>query len=155
MKTISIILIIVGIILGLLGLRSYWLDYSYKNASIAVKASVESVEVKPKSGKAVGSIRLVLSFIRDGVADSTAHNFSQEYSNINPLPTAEELQGASLYVRYVPKENRGKTSFPNQVLVSNTNEYEGFYNRALFGQMFTFILLGVIIRLWRRKQFAF
>ncbi|HCF62836.1 MAG TPA: hypothetical protein DEU93_00600 [Chitinophagaceae bacterium] len=152
MKAISIILIVVGIIFGFLSLRSFWSDHAYEKASTTVKASVKSVDIKPMSGKAVASIRRVLYYIRDGVADSTEQNYSKLYTNNNPLPSEEELKSTSLYVRYVPKNRRSETVFPDRVLVSSDEEYEGYYNRAMFGQMFAFILLGLMIRLWRRKN---
>ncbi len=152
MKAISIISIFVGVIFGSLGIRSYLRDNAYKKASITVKASVKSVDIKPMSGKAVASIRRVLYYIRDGVADSTEQNYSELYTNNNPLPSEEELKSKSLYVRYVPKNRRSETAFPDRVLVSSDEEYEGYYNRAMFGQMFAVLLLGLMIRLWRRKN---
>lgn len=152
MKTISIILIVVGIIFGLLGVRSYWRDNAYEKASTAVRASVKSAEVKPMSGKAVGSIRLVLTYLHDGMEDSIEHNYTEVYTVNNPLPTVEELKASSLYVRYVPKQKRSE-KVPNWVLVSSDGEFDGMYGRSLFGQMFTFILVGFMIKLFgRRKQ---
>jgi hypothetical protein len=148
MKILGILLIVLGIIIGMFGVRSYWRDYTYKRASIAVKASVKSVEIKPFSGKAVAGIYYTLNYMRDGIADSTKYNTTEEYSFKNPLPTKEKLQAVSFYVRYIPKEKRRETSFPNQVLVSHNMEYEGFYNRALFGQMLVLILLGYIVKKW-------
>lgn len=62
MRIIGVIFIILGILAGLLGVRSYLRDDAYAKASTTVKAFVKSAEVKPMSGKAVGSIRLVLAF---------------------------------------------------------------------------------------------
>lgn len=151
MKTLGVVLIIIGIIPGLLGVRSYLRDDAYVKASIAVKSSVKSVEIKPMSGKAVASIHLVLSYIRDGVADSTEHNFAQEYTDKCPLPTVEEFKATSYYVRYVPKEKRSEM-IPNWVMVSSEGEFDGLYGRALFGQMFTFILLGFMVRMFGRER---
>lgn len=148
MKILGNLLIIIGIISGLLGVRSYWRDYTYKKASIAVKASVKSVEIKPFSGKAVAGIDYTLNYMRDGIADSTKYNTTEEYSFKNPLPTAEELQATPFYVRYVPQNRRTETSFPNRVTVNNNGKYEGFYNRAVFGQMFVLILLGYMVKKW-------
>ncbi|GAB1454478.1 hypothetical protein MASR2M47_45340 [Draconibacterium sp.] len=151
MKVIGIILILISIIFGVFGVRSYLRDDAYAKTSTIVKASVKFAEVKLMSGKAVGSIRMVLIYMHDGVADSIEHNFSQDYSNNNPLPTVEELKTASLYVRYVPKEKRTKTT-PNWVLVSKNEEFEGWYGRSSFKQMFTFILLGFMVRIFGRKR---
>ncbi len=152
MKIISVVLISIGILSGLLGTKSFWRDQAYEKASIPVKGSVEWLEFKPMSGKAVASIAIMLSYIRDGIVDSTEHQFSILYTTSDPLPTEEELKAAPYYVRYVPKEKRNETTFPNRVMVSNGLAYEGFYNHALFGQMFTFILLGLMIRLFGRKK---
>lgn len=151
MRIISIILIITGIIFGLFGVRSYWRDDAYAKASIIVKASVISAEVKPMSGKAVASIRLVLSYKRDGGLDSLEHHYSEAYSSQNPLPTVEKLKAASPCVRYVPKDKRSKMS-PNWVLVSDNGEFEGWYGRSSFMQMFTFILLGIMVRMFGKKR---
>lgn len=147
MKIIGIILIILGVIFGLFGIRSYWHDCTYKKASIAVKASVKSVEIKPFSGKAVAGIYYTLNYMHDGITDSIKHHTTEEYSFKKPLPTKEQLQATSFYVRYVPKNKRTKTSFPNRVVVSRHAEYEGFYNSAL-GHMLVLILLGYVVKKW-------
>ena len=151
MRIISIILIIIGIVFGLLGVRSYWREKSYEKASIAVKALVKSAEVKPKSGKGMVGIEMILTYNRDGVADSIEHNFSAPYSTNNPMPAEVELKAASYYVRYVPTEKRSKT-IPNWVMVSNNGKFDGLYGRALFGQMFTFIVLGFMVKIFSRKR---
>lgn len=97
------------------------------------------------SGKAVGSIYLVLTFLRDGVEDIIEHNYSESYSIDDPLPSIEELSAASYYVRYVPKEKRSE-KFPDWVLVTSNGEFDALYGRSSFGQMFTFILLGFMIK---------
>lgn len=152
MRIIGVILILLGIIFGLLGVRSYLRDTAYGKASIAVKASVKSVEIKPMSGKAVASIRREIYYMRDGVADSTEQSFAEAFTQNDPLPTPAELQAAELYVRYVPKSRRTETAFPDRVMVSSNEEYGGYYNSALFGQMFTFVLLGLMIRYLGRSS---
>lgn len=151
MRIIGNILILIGIIFGVFGVRSYLRDDAYAKESTVVKASVISAEVEPMSGKAVGSIHMVLTYMHDGVADTIEHNFSEAYSNNNPLPKVEELMKSSLYVRYVPKEKRNER-IPNWVLVSNKEEFEGFYGRSSFGQMFAFILLGLMIKMFGNKK---
>lgn len=149
MRIIGFILIIFGIISGLLGVRSYLRDDAYAKASTTVKASVKSAEVKPMSGKAVGSIRLVLAFLRDGVKDTLEHNFSEAYSVNDPLPTLEELYAASLYVRYVPKEKRSKNT-PDWVMVSNKDKHDGVNGRSGFSWMINFFLLGILLIIYSR-----
>lgn len=151
LRTIGIIIIIAGIIFGISGVKSYLRDDAYAKASVVSTASVKSAEIKPMSGKAVGSIRLILTYVRDGVADSTELNFAEAYSDNNPLPTEVELKAVSYYVRYVPKEKRSE-NIPNWVMVNRTGEFEGFYGRSSFGQMFTLILLGFMVRMFGRKK---
>jgi len=151
MKVIGILLIIIGIVSGLLGVRSYMRDGAYAKASVVVKSSVKWAEVKPNPWKSTVSIKLMLSYIRDGVPDSLEHNYSQFYSKDEPLPTIEKLKAAPPYVRYVPEEKKSE-KIPNWVLVSNNGEFEGLYGRSLFVQMFTFILLGIMVRMFFRKK---
>lgn len=150
MRITGTILIIFGLILGGFGLRSYWRDYTYRKANIAVQATVKSVRIEQiRSG--LSNILYTLVYTRDGVQDSTNHKITESYTIKNPLPTIEQLRSATLYVHYVPAEKRRYTAFPSRVIVSSDGVYEGFYSRGLFGQMFTFILMGLIFRLWGRK----
>ena len=151
MRIIGVILILFGILAGLLGVRSYLRDDAYAKASTTVKASVKSAELKPMSGKAVGSIRLVLAFLRDGVEDTLEHNYSEAYSINDPLPTLEELNAASLYIRYVPKEKRSKNT-PDWVMVSNKDKHDGVYGRSGFSWMMNFFLLGFILIIYSRVR---
>ncbi|HRP89080.1 MAG TPA: hypothetical protein PKX92_03480 [Edaphocola sp.] len=152
MKALSILLFVLGIITGLLGVRSYWRDSTFKKASIAVKASVKSVEIRPFSGKAVAGIYYTLNYMRDGIIDSIKHNTSEEYSLKKPLPTKEKLQAATFYVHYVPKNKRTETSFPDRVTISDNGKYPGFYKGSLFGQMSVLILLGFMVRMFGQKN---
>ena len=147
MRIIAVIFILFGIISGLLGVRSYLHDDAYAKASTTVKASVKSAEVKPMSGKAVGSIRLVLAFLRDGVEDTLEHNYSKAYSINDPLPTLEELNSASLYVRYVPKEKSSK-NIPDWVMVSNNDKHDGVYGRSGFNWMIKCLILGTLLMVY-------
>lgn len=146
MKAISIILISIGILSGLFGVRTYLRDDAYAKGSVVVKASVKSAEVKPNPWKNVGSIRLLLTYMRDGVVDSLAHNYSEVYSNNDPLPTIAELKAASPHVRYVPNKNRSE-KIPDWVTVSNTEEYDGSYGWPAFNRMIIFIVMGLLVRL--------
>lgn len=47
MKNIGKILIIIGIIFGLLGIRSVWREYKFQQIVTTTKANVMSVETKP------------------------------------------------------------------------------------------------------------
>lgn len=151
MKVIGILLILLGIISGLLGVRSYLRDSAYAKASTTVKASVKSAEVKPMSGKGVASIRMVLAFLRDGVEDTLENSYAKAYSINDPLPTPEELHTASLYVRYVPKEKRSK-NIPDWVMVSNKDKHDGVYGRTGFEWMFKFLILGFFLIIYSRVR---
>ena len=152
MRIIGTILIIFGILSGLLGVRSYLRDSAYAKASTTVKASVKSAEVKPMSGKGVASIRMVLAFLRDGVEDTLENSYAQAYSiNDDPLPTPEELNTASLYVRYVPKEKRSK-NIPDWVMVSSKDKHDGVYGRTGFSWMLKFLILGIFLIIYSRVR---
>ena len=99
------------------------------------------------SGKAVGSIRLVLAFLRDGVEDTLEHHYSKAYSINDPLPTLEELNTASLYVRYVPKEKSSK-NIPDWVMVSNNDKHDGVYGRSGFNWMIKFLIPGTLLMVY-------
>ena len=151
MQIIGILLIFLGIISGLMGVRSYLRDSAYAKASTTVKASVKSAEVKPMSGKAVASVHLVLAFLRDGVEDTLEHNYSKAYSINNPLPTPEELNGASLYVRYLPNDKRSK-NIPDWVMVSSKDKHDGAYGQTGFSWMLKFLILGIFLIIYSRVR---
>lgn len=151
MRTIGIIIIIIGILFGIFGVRSYLRDDRYVKASVVVKASVISAEVEPNPWKNVDHVRLVLSYMRDGVTDSIENNYTDVYSKDDARVSEEELKAATHYVRYVPKEKRGE-NIPNWVIANSTGEFEGSFGRSSFVQMFTLILLGFMIRMFGRKR---
>lgn len=48
-KTINCIgkvLMVLGVVFGLLGISSVWKDYTYRKASVVVKAQILSIEIK-------------------------------------------------------------------------------------------------------------
>lgn len=151
MRIIGVILVFIGIIFGIFGIRSYLRDAAYVKASVVVKASVLSAEVKPNPWKNVDGVRLVLTYVRDGVTDSIENNYSEVYSKNENRISEEKLKAATHYVRYVPKENRSE-NIPNWVMANRTGEFEGSYGRTSFGQMVTFILLGFMVRMFGRKR---
>lgn len=151
MRIVGTILIISGILGGLLALWSYRRDEAYAKASVAVKAYVRSAEVKPMSGKAVGSIRLVLAFLRDGVEDTLEYSYSETFSIHDPLPTVEELKARTPYVRYVPRENK-RNSIPDWVMVSNKDRHSGANGEPAFWWMFRLILFGVLLSIYSRVR---
>jgi hypothetical protein len=151
MRIISVILISLGILFGIFGFRSYLRDDRYVKASVVVKASVISAKVEPNPWKNVDHVRLVLLYMRDGVTDSIENNYTDVYSKDELRTSEEELKAATHYVRYVPKEKRSK-NIPNWVMVNSNGEFEGFYGCSSFGQMFSFILLGFMVRRFGRKK---
>ncbi len=152
MKVIGILFIIIGLVSGLLGMRSYLRDDAYAKASVVVKSSVKWAEVKPNSsGKSTAGIRLMLSYMRDGVMDSFEHNYSQLYSKDEPLPTVEELKAATPHIRYLPKEKRSK-NIPDWVMVSSKEKHDGLYGRLGFSWMFKFLVLGIMFIFYSRDK---
>ncbi len=152
-KFIGIIFIILGIISGLLGVRSYLRDDAYAKASVVVKSSVKWAEVKPNPWKSTVSIKLMLSYMRDGVPDSLEHNYSLFYSQHEPLPTVEQLKSATPYIRYVPKEKRTK-NIPDWVMVGSKDQHDGVYGYTGFTWMLRFLLSGTALMIYSkvRKQ---
>ncbi len=142
MRVIGILFIILGIISGLLGMRSYLRDDAYAKASVVVKSSVKWAEVKPNPWKSTVNIKLMLSYMRDGVPDSLEHNYSQFYSKDEPLPTVEKLKAATPHIRYVPKGKQTK-NIPDWVMVSSMQQHDGVYGRSGFNWMFKFLILGI------------
>lgn len=151
MKTLSIILIAIGVIFGTFGVRSYLRDEAYAQASVVEKASVLSAEVTPNPWKNVDGVRLVLTYKRDGVADTLTHTYSEVYSENDPRISEEKLQATPFFVRYVAKENRSE-KIPDWVIVDSTGAFEGFYGQTSFGHMFTFFLIGIMVRMFGRKK---
>ena len=147
MRIVGNILILIGIVFGVLGVRSYLRDDRYAKSSVVAKASVISVQIEPNRWKNVDHVRLVLGYVRDGVKDSIENNFSDVYSDSRNRLTEERLRSATYYVRYVPKENRGQ-KIPDWVIVNQTGEFEVSYGRSSFGHMATLILLGFLMRMF-------
>ncbi len=145
MRIIGIILIIIGIISGLFGVRSYLRDDAYAKASVVVESTVKWAKVEPNSsGKTNASISLMLLYMRDGVPDSLEETYPQFFSKEEPLPTVEELKARKPYIRYVPKEKRSK-NIPDWVMVSNKDKHHGVYGQTGFSWMFTFLIPGIFL----------
>lgn len=151
MRIIGILLILIGIISGVLGLRSYMRDDAYAKASVVVKSSVKWAEVKPNPWKSTVRVKLMLSYMRDGVPDSLEHNYSQFYSKDEPLPTVEKLKAATPPVRYVPKEKRSK-NIPDWVMVGSKDKHDGAYGQSAFGWMFKFLIVGIFLIFYSRVR---
>lgn len=151
MKAIGILFIIFSILSGLLGVRSYLRDDAYAKASVVVNSSVKWAEIKPNPWKSTVSIKRMLIYMRDGVADSLEHNCSQFYSKDNPLPTIEKLKAATPHIRYVPKEKRSK-NIPDWVMVSNKDKHDGVYGQTGFGWMFKFLIVGIFLIFYSRVR---
>lgn len=151
MRVISNFFFIVGIVFGLLGIRKYWREHLYVKASIVEKAKVLSAYVKPNPFKAISSIRMELTFMREGRFDTIEYNFSETYSINNPLPTETAYKAKTYYVRFVPRKNR-REWIPNWLIVGNEQKFDGHYGRTQFGIMFTLFLLGLMIRKFGRMR---
>ena len=151
MKAIGILFIIFSILSGLFGVRSYLRDDAYAKASVVVQSSVKWAEIKPNPWKSTVSIKLMLIYMRDGVADSLEHNYSQFYSKDNPLPTIEKLKAATPHIRYVPKEKRSK-NIPDWVMVSNKDKHDGVYGQTGFSWMLNFLIPGIFLIIYSRVR---
>ncbi|MDD3005318.1 hypothetical protein [Flavobacterium sp.] len=152
MKNTGKILIIIGIIFGLLSIRSVWREHKYQQVVTTAKANVLSVETKPFSGKAVASIQYKLVYQHDDVLDTISYATTEEYSIKEPLPSLEELKAVDFYVHYVPKSKQSETAFPESVSVSNMPQYESFNRFQGFGSMLVFILLGCMILYFSKNK---
>ena len=152
MKVVGILFIILGIISGLFGVRSYLRDDAYAKASVVAESTVKWAKVEPNSsGKTNASISLMLLYMRDGVLDSLEETYPQFFSREEPLPTVEELKSRKLHIRYVPKTNRAK-NIPDWVMVSNKDEHYGLYGRSGFKWMFSFITAGILFLVYNRVR---
>lgn len=123
-----------------MGIRKYWREHLYVKASIVEKAKVLSAYVKPNPFKAIGSIRMELTFMREGRFDTIEYDFSE---------TAYKAK--TYYVRFVPRKNR-REWIPNWLIVGNEQKFDGHYGRTQFGIMFTLFLLGLMIRKFGRMR---
>jgi len=128
MRVISNFFFIVGIVFGLLGIRKYWREHLYVKASIVEKAKVLSAYVKPNPFKAIGSIRMELTFMREGRFDTVEYDFSE---------TAYKAK--TYYVRFVPRKNR-REWIPNWLIVGNEQKFDGHYGRTPNGLLLLLIL---------------
>lgn len=128
MREISNFFFKVGIVFGLLGIRKYWREHLYVKASIVEKAKVLSAYVKPNPFKAIGSIRMELTFMREGRFDTVEYDFSE---------TAYKAK--TYYVRFVPRKNR-REWIPNWLIVGNEQKFDGHYGRTPNGLLLLLIL---------------
>lgn len=145
MRVLGILFFILGILSGILGVRSFLRDVAYEEASITVRGTVRSAQVTPNSsGKTNASIRLMIYYMRDGVLDSLEEKYPQFYSKEEPLPTVEQLKARKPYVRYVPKDKRSN-GIPDWVMVSNKDIHDGVYGSTGFRWMLIFFMLGVLL----------
>lgn len=141
-------------VFGLFGVWSFWRDFRYEKARTVTQAKIASVKIEPiRSG--LSNILYTLTYLRDGVADTIEHKITEQFTTKNPLPPIAQLQSQTFYIHYVPEERKNEASFPNRVMVLESKTYPGFYNRASFGQMVTFTLMGFMARLFYLKKQRF
>lgn len=151
MRKVGTVLIVIGILFGLFGVWTFWREYGYEKARIVTKATVSSVRTEPiRDG--LSNILYTLTYLRDGTTDTTEHKITEQWTDKNPLPTLEQLQAQTFYIHYVPKEKRSETVYPRRVMVLDSEDYPSFYYPTSFGQMFTFILMGFIVRWFFPKK---
>ena len=153
MKNAGKILIILGVVFGLLGIRSLWREYKYHQVVTTAKANVLFVETKPFSGKAVASIRYKLVYQHDYATDTIPYSTTEEYSIKEPLPSSEELKALDFYVHYVPKTKQSETTFPDRIYINNDSIYKAEYRFSFFVNMlFCFIFGGILNLFFRTKN---
>ena len=147
MKTIGIILYIAAIAAAGMGIRSYWRDYTYKKASIAVPARVYDVTMEPiRSG--LSNLRYVLVYKRNGAVDTIRFKVTEQFTNENPLPAPDQLRAATWYVHYVPEAKKTQTVFPERKYVTNDGVYPGF-NAGSLAPVCTLAILGFMFNRFR------
>lgn len=171
-KTINCIgkaLMVLGVLFGLLGISSVWKDYTYRKASVVVKAQILSTEIKDiraKHGnyylKPTHHIDQQLTFLRDGSIDTITlkSNFmlyteGRFIDNPNPVPTVEQLMKLEKYVRYVPKSKQSETTFPDRIDINNDGVYEANYRLSFFFNMLFCFIFGRILNLFFREKNKF
>ncbi|MGV6945257.1 hypothetical protein [Sphingobacterium kyonggiense] len=164
MKYAGKVLIILGVVYGLFGIRSFLREYSYQKGSIVVKATILSVEIKDNRTngnyylKPTHHITHHLRFLRDGNMDTLSEksNFllypeGKTINNPNKIPSVGQLMKQEKYVRYVPKSKKKETSFPDRIDINNNGEYESFNSFQYFFSMASMMLLGLLIRYFSKK----
>lgn len=151
MRIVSTILIIIGILFGLFGVWSFWREYGFERARVVSKGTISSLRTEPvRNG--LTNILYTITYLRDGATDTIKHKVTEQWTDSNPLPTTAQLQSQTFYIHYVPKENRSETVHPKRVMVLDSKDYPSFYYRTAFGQMFTLILMGFMVRLFFPKK---
>lgn len=163
-KRISIILIALGVVFGLSGVRSLLKDHGYRKSSVVVKADVIQADVKDirtQYGnyylKPTHQITQQLAFLRDGSLDTMTlesqflmYTEGKTTTNPNPIPTAEELMKQPKYIRYVPESKKEDTAFPDRIDINTDGEYEAQNNWSPFFQMLICFVAGGILYLLSR-----
>lgn len=151
MRKVGTVLIVIGILFGLFGVWTFWREYGYERTRIVTKATVSSVRTEPiRDG--LSNILYTLTYLRDGTTNTTEHKITEQWTDKNPLPTMAQLRTQTFFIHYVPKEKRSKTAYPGRVMVLDSEDYPSFYYPTAFGQMFTFILMGFIVRWFFPKK---
>ena len=145
MKTVRNLFVFLAIISFFFGIRSFWRDYSHRKASVASKATVLTVVIKPiRSGLA--SIVYSIAYMRDDVTDIMDVRTTDDYTYKDPLPSMEELRAATFYVHYVPKDKKGDSAFPDRILVNSSAEFDLPYSHGWFIRIVIFLVIAYLIR---------
>ncbi len=160
MKNTGKLIIIIGIIFGLLGISSAWKDYTYRKASVVVKAEIASAEIndiRTKHGnyylKPTHHIHQSLVFLRDGKMDTILlkSNFllyteGRFLDNPNPVPEVDQLMKQDKYVRYVPDNKKKETAFPDRIDINSDGIYEAEYRFTFFVYMMFCFVVALFFR---------
>ncbi len=144
MRAIGIIVIIIGVVSGLLNLRSCVRNEGYRKASTVVRAKIIDVNVEPVKST-VSAITYTMVYQKEGRVDTLKQRVSELHSDKNPLPSKEQLKQTPKYVVFVPEKNKKTTAFPDRVQINNSGKYENLYRYNGLIRMITYVLLGWMV----------
>ena len=143
-KPIIRITLFLCVVCLILGIRTNWREYTFRNASTAAKATVISVDTE-LTGKAIAIVDYVLAYERDNVTDTISHSTSEAYFKTKPLPSIEELKNNVFYVHYVPKIKSNETPFKDRLFISDSNLLENDFYTGWFIRMIFVLMVGYLL----------
>ena len=143
-KPIIRITLFLCVVCLILGIRTNWREYTFRNASTAAKATVISVDTE-LTGKAIAIVDYVLAYERDNVTDTISHSTSEAYYTTKPLPSIEELKNNVFYVHYVPKIKSNETPFKDRLFISDSNLLENDFYTGWFIRMIFVLMVGYLL----------
>lgn len=143
-KPIIRITLFLCVVCLILGIRTNWREYTFRNASTAAKATVISVDTE-LTGKAIAIVDYVLAYERDNVTDTISHFTTEAYYKTKPLPSIEELKNNVFYVHYVPKIKSNETPFKDRLFITDSNLLENDFDTGWFIRMIFVLMVGYLL----------